>query len=130
MKTRIVSLLLVSIFYCLTASAQPSASKSKPVGQWKFEAPYAPEGYTVGVIEIGLAENKYSASMNFTSLDYKINGEKVKFVSDSLSFVVYVEGQDVSVSLKMESATKMLGKAVYFEGEIPLTLVKAPPAEK
>lgn len=130
MKTKIFALFLVSFFYCLSVSAQSRSPKVDPVGQWKFEAPYAPEGYTTGVIEIGFTEKKYSASMNFSQLDYKVIGEKVKFENDSLSFLIYVEGQDVMVGLKMETGTEMSGKAVYYEGEIPLTLVKSVDAEK
>ena len=130
MKTKIFTLLLVSFFYCLTVSSQSSTPKADPLGKWIFEAPYAPEGYTKGVIEVSFAEKKYSATMNFSDLDYKVTGEKVKFKNDSLFFSLYVEGQDVTVSLKMETATKMSGKAVYYEGEVPLALVKSLPESK
>ena len=35
-----------------------------------------------------------------------------------------MEGQDIKVMLKIENETKMSGKAVYSEGEVPLTLTK------
>jgi len=105
-------------------SAQASKDKITPVGKWKFEAPYAPEGYNSGTIEIGLAENKYSSTISFTGSDFKIQGEKTKVEKDSATFIVYVEGNEVTVSLKAESETKMTGKAVYSEGEIPVSLTK------
>jgi hypothetical protein len=105
--------------------AQNSETKNNPVGTWNFEAPYAPEGYTSGLIVVGVAEKKHTTTMSFTGSDYKIPGEQVKAINDSIIFSVYIEGQDVKVSLKVESETKMSGKAVYSEGEIPLTLSRS-----
>jgi hypothetical protein len=125
MKTRLFTLSLVMFFYCLSASGQTNARKANPVGSWKFEAPYAPEGYTSGTIEVGFTDNKYSASVSFTGSDYKASGYKVSYVNDSLFFLVNIEDQSVSVYLKMTSDTKMTGKSVYTEGEIPLSLTKS-----
>jgi len=122
MKNKILSLSVVFIFVISSVSAQNTIQKNNPVGKWKFEAPYAPEEYSTGIIDIGLADNKYSAIIMFTGIDYKMPGEKVKFENDTISFAVYVEENDVSISLKMENNLKMAGKAVYSEGEIPLTL--------
>ena len=105
------------------ASAQ-SGSKAEPAGKWKFEAPDAPEGYNSGTIEVALAGNNYSTSISFSGSDYKIPGEKTKVEKDSVSFVVYVEGNEVSISLKLKEPAKMTGKALYSEGEIPLTLTR------
>jgi hypothetical protein len=41
-----------------------------------------------------------------------------------------VEGNTVAVTLKSEDQTKMSGKAVYSEGEVPLTLTKVIEAEQ
>jgi hypothetical protein len=117
----IVMLLLISMY---DLSAQTAVTKKDPVGKWKFEAPYAPEGYTSGTIDLGFAEDKYSATISFTGSDYKIPGENVKFEKDTVSFIVYVEGTNVTITLKMADATKMEGNAVYYEGDIPLTLVR------
>jgi hypothetical protein len=124
MKNKIFALLLISFFYCVTVSGQNSRQKADPVGKWKFEAPYAPEGYTSGIVEVAFAEKQYSTSMTFTGSDYKLVGEKVKFENESLSFTIYVENEGVAISLKMEDGAKMSGKAVYSEGEIPLALTK------
>ena len=119
-----VILFFIAIIIIPVLTAQNTQVKKDPVGKWKFEAPYAPEGYTSGIIEVGLAEMKYSTSMMFSDIEYKFIGEKVKFENDSLFFLIYIEGQDITVSLKMENGTKMSGKAVYSEGEVPLTLSK------
>ena len=122
---RIIFIFIVIFVYTLTSFAQQSkGQKNNSVGTWKFEAPYAPEGYTSGTIEVGFAEKKYSASMMFSGSEYKLNGEKVKIENDTISFSVFIEDQDVAVKLKMENSSKMSGKAVYTEGEVPLALTR------
>jgi hypothetical protein len=123
MKKRILPLLLISFLFIITVDAQNNTKKT-PVGNWKFEAPYAPEGYTSGSVVVGYAEKKYTTTMEFASGESKLAGEKVKFLNDSLFFSVFIQGQDVAVKLKMDEGTKMTGKAVYSEGEVPLTLLK------
>lgn len=115
---------MLLLFSASVISAQSSKDKKNPVGKWKFEAPYAPEGFTSGIIEFSLAEDKYSTTISFAGSDYLIPGDKTKVEKDSVSFNVLVEGNEVAVTLKPESDVKMTGKAVYFEGEIPLTLTK------
>jgi hypothetical protein len=118
-------LIILSIIFSLPIlMAQNNQVKNNPVGTWKFAAPYAPEGYTSGTIIVGFAEEKHTATMSFTGNEYKLPGEKVKAVNDSILFSVYLEGQDIKVLLKMVSDTNMTGKAVYSEGEVPLTLTK------
>jgi hypothetical protein len=124
MKSKIFTLLVFSFLSVIIVSGQNITKKNNPVGTWKFEAPYAPEGYTSGIIEVGFAEKKYSASMMFSGSEYKLNGEKVKIENDTISFSVFIEGQDVAVKLKMENSSKMSGKAVYTEGEVPLALTR------
>jgi hypothetical protein len=122
---RIVFIFVVIFVFSLTSIAQHSkGQKNNSVGTWKFEAPYAPEGYTSGTIIVGNEEQKPSATMSFTGNEFKIPGENVKALNDSILFTVYIQGQDVKVMLKMDTEIKMSGKAVYSEGEVPLTLNK------
>jgi hypothetical protein len=123
MKNRILFLVLISFLSVIAVSGQ-STKKINPIGSWKFEAPYAPEGYNSGTIVVGLTEQKHTASMSFAGSEYKLAGEKVQSVNDSILFSIYLEGQDIKVMLKLENETKMTGKAVYTEGEVPLTLTK------
>jgi hypothetical protein len=118
----LVVLLMVSCLSIL--SAQNNKVKINPIGSWKFDAPYAPEGYNSGIIVVGLTEKKQTATMSFAGSEYKLAGEKVQSVNDSILFSIYLEGQDIKVLLKLENETKMTGKAVYTEGEVPLTLNK------
>jgi hypothetical protein len=126
---KILFLFLFLLSVVSAVSAQNSKVKNNPVGKWQFEAPYAPEGFTSGTMEIGFAEAKYSAAMVFTGSDFKLPGEQVKFENEILKFVIYVEGTDVTVTLKFDSESKMSGKAVYSEGEVPLSLTRLPKKE-
>lgn len=122
---KIIFIFGVIFVFTLTSFAQQSkGQKNNSVGTWKFEAPYAPEGYTSGTIIVGNEEQKPTATMSFTGNEFKIPGENVKAVKDSLLFSVYIQGQDVKVMLKMDTEIKMSGKAVYSEGEVPLALSK------
>jgi hypothetical protein len=125
MKTKTFTLLAILLFMVIAVNGQNNNKKTSPVGSWKFDAPYAPEGYTSGIITVGFENQKNTTFMSFEGSDYKIPGENVKSSSDSLIFSVYIENQDVKVLLKIESEAKMSGKAVYSEGEVPLTLTKS-----
>lgn len=122
MNNRIIALLSLAFIVITSLSAIEVQQKPTPAGSWKFEAPYAPEGYTTGKIDVVPADNNYVASISFAGNDYKIKGEKVKYENDILTFSAYIEGTEITVNLKLESPVKMTGKAVYYEGEIPLTL--------
>jgi hypothetical protein len=127
MKNKFFTLVMISLLAICAVSAQTDSKKNSPIGKWKFEAPYAPEGFTTGSIVVSFAEQKYSTAVSFAGSDLVIMGDKTKVESDTVSFVVLVEGQEVAISLKADSDIKMSGKAVYFEGEIPLTLTKEIP---
>ncbi len=124
MKSKILAFVLLSIMSLGAVTAQNNGKKSNPVGTWKFEAPYAPEGYNTGTIVVGNEDKKYTTTMSFGGGDYKLPGEQVKAVKDSVLFSIFLEGQDIKVYLKQENESTMTGKAVYSEGEVPLTLSK------
>lgn len=121
-KILLLSALLVCSAVALTAQAQKP--KFDPAGKWKFDAPYAPEGYNNGIMEFILSEGKYSAFISFTGSDYKIPLEGIKVANDSIRLSLYVEGTDIAIKLKMESDSKITGAASSPDGEIPLTAVK------
>lgn len=124
MKKILYTLIVISLFTVSAIAQQGNKQNNKSFGTWKFDAPYAPEGYQSGTIVVGVEEKKPVATMSFTGNEYKIPGEKVKTDNDSVNFSVYLEGQDIRVLLKVENETKMSGKAIYSEGEVPLVLTK------
>jgi hypothetical protein len=122
MKKIIAAFTAVLLLPVLISAQQ--VQKKDPVGIWKFEVPDAPEGYRSGSLSIALAGKKYSASMFFPEYSIKIPAEKISVVKDSVFFTMYTEGREVNISLKITGPLKMQGKAVHFEGEIPLSLTK------
>ena len=123
MKKGLVIIMII-IFSMPVLIAQNNQSKIDPSGTWKFEAPYAPEGYSSGKIVVGLDKQIPTTTMSFTGSDSTLTGENVKTVNDSVLFNIYLEGQDIKVMLKIENDTIMTGKAIYSEGEVPLSLTK------
>lgn len=120
---KIISLFI--LFFVLGLSlltAQNSQVKKSPVGTWKFEAPYAPEGFTSGTIVVAQTGQNYTTTLSFTGNENKITGDKVRLEKDSLLFSVYIQGEDVKVIVKIEEEAKMSGKAVYSQGEVPFTI--------
>ena len=121
---KVILIILFIVFSLPFLTAQNSQEKKNPVGTWKFEAPYALEGYTSGTIIVCQTDQNYTATISFTGNENKLNGDKVKFEKDTLLFLVYIEGEDVKVLIKIENEAKMSGKAIYSEGEVQLTLTK------
>lgn len=124
---KILTFCTLLLFSTSVISAQSLNDKISPVGKWKFEAPSAPEGYTSGSISISFADNKYLTAVSLTGSDYVIPGDKTKVENNTVSFILWLEGTEIAISLKAENETKMTGRAVYSEGEIPLTLTKDVP---
>jgi len=124
MKKGIFTLFLLVLCAFFTVTAQTGSKNQVYMGLWKFEAPYAPEGFTSGTIDVKFANEEYSTSISFPTSGYSLTGETVKLEKDTLAFMVYIEGQEVVVNLKLDGDKKMTGKAVYFGGEIPLTLTR------
>jgi hypothetical protein len=124
---KLIPIFLLILLSISLVSAQTGKERISPVGKWKFEAPAAPEGYNSGNIIISFADNKYSAAVSMTGSEYVIPGDKTKVENDTVSFILLLDGTEIAISLKAESNTKMTGKALAPDGEIPLTLTKAEP---
>ena len=60
---KVVLFLMFMVFSLLVMTAQNNQVNKNPVGTWKFQAPYAPEGYTTGTINVAYADKKYLATM-------------------------------------------------------------------
>ena len=124
---KLIPILLLILLSISLVSAQTGKKRINPVGKWKFEAPAAPEGYNSGNIIISFADNKYSAAVSMTGSEYVFPGDKTKVENDTVSFILLLDGTEIPISLKAESNTKMTGKALAPDGEIPLTLTKELP---
>ncbi len=118
--------ILFAVIICLTGMIVSAQNKVRnPSGNWKFDAPYAPQGYNSGKLNIDFARDKFSTKMTFTGNESGFTGENVKMKNDSLFFSVFIEGQYVNIGLKIEDGSKMSGTAVYTEGSVPLTCIRS-----
>lgn len=88
-------------------------------GEWKFEAPSAPEGSTKGDIEI----KPDAVIMTFDDA-VVFPSTWVKFRNDSIIYQVDFDATSVVFSLKIIDKNHMSGKAVWEEGESPFILRK------
>ena len=127
MRVRILTIVL-SLMTVISVSGQTNSKKNNPVGNWQFEAPSAPYGYTQGNLNVSFKDKKYTAIMSFPGNDYQLPGDKIKADGDNFSFTTFAEGQEVQIQLKMEGNSKMSGKVIHSDGEIPLDLTRV--AEK
>lgn len=121
---KVILIVLSVILFIPALNSQTNQGKKDPMGTWKFEAPYAPEEYNSGTLTIGMAEKLYTATMSFKGSDYKLKGEKVKVEKDTITFIIYLENENINITIQIESDKKMAGKAVYSGGDVPFTLTK------
>jgi hypothetical protein len=122
MKRAII--LIIVAMTCITLSAQKQKVKYNPKGQWTFEAPAAPEGYTTGTVEINYTKKKHSATIAFTGNEYKNPIDDVKFAKDSLQLFINIQGSDITFKSKFEQPDKMTGIASAEGGSVPFTLTR------
>ena len=116
-------LIIISVFFlALPLVSVYSAAPDDPSGKWNFTASSAPYGYDKGVIEINEARDGYKASISFDGLDYSFDLEKVMFRENKLTCSLFIEGEDISIVLSYdEKEDKLSGKAIYSQGEVPLS---------
>jgi hypothetical protein len=126
MKNSYCLILILLFIPVMKMQGQGNEKKPDITGTWKFEAPYAPEDYKSGTLFFVIAEKekKLTASMSFTGSEYKMPAGNVTQKGDSIMFSININGENVNMFLKKLSDTQMTGKAVYSEGEVPLTLAK------
>ena len=114
----ILALMLVAAFTS-TVSAQ---KKVDPTGTWTYEATMAPYEYSSGDIVVDKDGKDYTVQIVLGEY-YKVNGEKVVYDNNELTFVVYIEGEPIDIKMTMEKE-EAKGTASYSDGDIPITAKK------
>jgi hypothetical protein len=120
MKSKVLQLTLLISFLLTGLLSTNAQTKKSHIGNWSFEAPDAPEGYTYGIIEI----KKDTIITSFTELKYNVPSVWIKFKNDSITFKAVIDGNDVLFSLKIEDETNIKGDAVWSDGETQMILHK------
>jgi hypothetical protein len=112
---------------CLTftvLNGQTAKKMVEPTGKWRFEAPYATEGYQKGQIEIKKTADIYSAAISFADTVYKLYANSVKYSAGVINFIINIEGQPINISLSYTHPDTLRGRAFTSEGELPMTLMR------
>ncbi len=91
----LVALLLVVFVSSFTYEAP--AKKFTPVGTWEYTIDGVPVEYETGKMIIVEKDKEVKVSMEINEY-FKTEGEKVSYKKKSLSFVVWVESEEVGVS--------------------------------
>lgn len=112
--------LIVAVPLMLSLLSMAGDPQPDPVGNWKVVSDYAPEGFQTSKVKITKEEDKYLLEMEFEEIGYKMKGERVSFVEGIFKFSLYIEGEDVLITMKFNGDDKMAGVASASFGEIPL----------
>jgi hypothetical protein len=119
MKKNLLYLMLGMLF--LTGSLPIKAQETNSyLGNWSFEAPTAPEGYTQGIITF----KKDSSFMTFTDGNYKYPSDWLTVKNDSVKYQSDIDGTTVLFSLKIIEKNKLKGNATWSSGETIMILTK------
>lgn len=120
MKKIILSLVLIILFLQAGSFSANAQIKKEHQGEWSFESPGAPDGYTYGIIEI----TKDSLKTSFTTSSYKFPSLWVRTTNDSIIYKSIIDGVDVVFSLKIENKSSITGQAVWYDGQTVMILRK------
>ena len=112
--------LIIAVPVILSLLSMADGQQPNPVGNWKVVSEYAPEGFQYSKVKISKEEDKYFLDMDFEEIGYKMKGERVSFVDGIFRFSLYVEGEDVLITMKFNGEDKMVGAASISSGELPL----------
>jgi hypothetical protein len=83
--------------------------KANPIGKWKVEIPYAPDGFQTSKMTVAKVDDRYTVEINFEEMAFVILGEKVTFIDKVLKFTFWVEDTEVVITLKFPEEDKMEG---------------------
>jgi hypothetical protein len=122
-KTISRSLLALSLLVMVSSFTYDAPLKKfSPVGTWEYSVQGVPDGYETGkmiieekdkVLKVNMALNEYA----------KTEGEKVEYKKKSLSFIVWVEAEEVTVSGTFDG-DKFVGMVSLSQGEFDMTATR------
>jgi hypothetical protein len=98
----LLALLLVVLVSSFTYHAP--VKKFSPVGTWDYTVEGVPEGYETGSMIIAEKDKNYGVTMALNEY-YKTEGESVVYKKKALSFIIWVESEEVSISGNFDGDT-------------------------
>lgn len=114
--------LFVTTLFAGSLSAENKQSETALLGEWKFECPNAPYGYTEGSIFFTEKEGELAGHVKFSD-GYKIDLKNVSLSDDVFKSGIYVDYEYVGLKATIDG-TKMKGTADSSEGDLSFTANK------
>lgn len=112
----LVALLLVVFVSSFTYHAP--AKKFSPEGTWDYSVEGVPEGYESGSMIVKKEGKNYKVTMALNEY-YKTEGESVVYEKKNLSFIIWVESEEVSISGTFDGDT-FTGMVSLSQGDFDL----------
>ena len=125
MKRSFTLIFLVAMVSGIFGSPVTPGNEYDPVGKWVFSAPDAPYEYSTGTIEIKKEDETFTGTMRFEAIEYVFECEKVEFKEDVLSFILFLDGADILITMSFTEKDKMSGKALTPDAEVYLSAKRA-----
>ena len=116
----LVALLLVVFVSSFTYEAP--AKKFTPVGTWEYAIDGVPQEYESGKMIIAKKDKSLKVTMAINEY-YKSEGEKVSYKKKSLSFILWVESEEVMVSGTFDK-DQFDGMVSLSEGDFEITATR------
>jgi hypothetical protein len=120
-KARSLAVLLLFVVASSFTYEMP-AKKFSPVGTWEYTIDGVPEEYESGKMIIEEKDKALKVSMAINEY-FKAEGEKVEYKKKSLSFIIWVESEEVSVSGTFDGDL-FDGMVSLSEGDFDLTATR------
>jgi|WetSurMetagenome_2_1015567.scaffolds.fasta_scaffold83118_2 hypothetical protein len=118
-------ILILTVLFCITVTAQKSKVKYKPKGTWNFENSTAPPGYSTGTVEIKRSKKLYTVTFLFSGNAENYLAENVSFRGDSLQFSLNIQGMDMTSKAKFVQKDQIDGETYVMGTSVPFTLTRA-----
>jgi len=119
---KIIAFVFVLAFTASVVNAVETPNKKDVIGEWKYEVPTAPYGYSSGTFVISEKEGKLAGHVKFSD-GYKIDLKDVTYEEDTLKFGLYIDYSYVSLKSKIEGQN-MNGTVNTPEGDMKVTAKK------
>ncbi len=99
-----------------------AAQPNPLIGEWKYEATMAPEGYSNGLLVFAENDKQITGKLRLSG-DYTVNLQQLTLEKNELQFSLYIDGYYISVNAKIED-DELAGTADTPDGEIAFTAEK------
>lgn len=119
--------MMVAFFAAGNLMAVTPPEKKEFLGEWKFESPYAPEGYQNGIFFIQEKEGALAGEIRFGD-QYKVEMKDMVIADGMLKFGINVDYNYVNIKATIED-NKLKGSASTPEGDLPFEATKVKKAQ-